>query len=251
MIKLVEASRRPRALGLVILAIVVAVAGTALAAVDTPPPAGSETVPAGSETELDPKEPGRKGGCCGGCRKAQSAVETDGDTPRRGAGKGRPGEGKGCGMGARRGQQKGAGQHGANQDVMQTVRSLVHDYRHEIDREVEYIENGVITVTRSPSDPEAARALERHVLEMKGLLENGGRIRNWDPLFTELFDHADEITMSIETLDDGVRVVETSDNPEVAKLIQAHARKVSEFVERGPEAVHEETALPDGYRAGD
>lgn len=54
--------------------------------------------------------------------------------------------------------------------------------------------------------------------------------------------------MTIETLADGVRVTETSANPEVVTLIQAHARKIDAFIARGPEAVHEPTALPPGYR---
>jgi hypothetical protein len=69
----------------------------------------------------------------------------------------------------------------------------------------------------------------------------------WDPLFRELFARADEISIEIEQLEDGMRVTETSDDPAVVQLIQAHARKVNEFVERGPAAVHEETPLPAGY----
>jgi hypothetical protein len=53
--------------------------------------------------------------------------------------------------------------------------------------------------------------------------------------------------MEIEELEDGMRVVEISEDPEVAALIRAHAHKVSEFIERGPVAVHEETLLPAGY----
>ncbi len=130
---------------------------------------------------------------------------------------------------------------------MQTARALVHDHRQEIERRVEEVENGVVTVTRAPASAAAAQAIARHVSEMKQLLENGGRVRMWDPLFRELFGHADEIALEIEELEDGLRVTETSDDPEVVKLIQAHARKVTEFIERGPAAVHEETPLPKGY----
>jgi hypothetical protein len=102
-------------------------------------------------------------------------------------------------------------------------------------------------VTRAPANAEAAQAITRHVQEMRQLLETGGRVRMWDPLFRELFDRADEISMEIEELEDGMQVTETSDDPGVAALIQAHARKVTEFIERGPAAVHEETPLPAGY----
>jgi hypothetical protein len=134
---------------------------------------------------------------------------------------------------------------------MQATRALVHEYRQDIVREIEDIPNGVATTTRSPGNPGAVGVLERHVREMKGLIEDGGRIRVWDPLFSEIFDHYDEIEMVVETLEDGVRVIETSENPEVVKLIRAHARKVSEFVARGPAAVHESTPLPADYQANE
>ena len=132
---------------------------------------------------------------------------------------------------------------------MQTARALVHDYRQDIERQVEEVDNGVVTVTRAPANAEAAQAIARHVREMKQLLASGGRVRMWDPLFRELFDRAGEISMDIEELEDGMRVTETADDPEVVALIQAHARKVTEFIERGPAAVHEETPLPVGYEA--
>ncbi len=161
----------------------------------------------------------------------------------------------GAGMGHGRAgiEHGGAGGmgHGGGPAVMQTARELMHDYRSVIERRIEEIDNGVITVTRSPSSPEAADAIRRHVREMRELLESGGRVRLWDPLFRELFERADEISMQIEELEDGMRVTETSDDPEVVKLIQAHARKVTEFVERGPAAAHEETPLPADYAAAE
>ena len=135
---------------------------------------------------------------------------------------------------------------GGNHGVMRSAMSLVHEYRHVIERDVVEIEDGVITTTVS-RDPEAAKVLSRHVAEMKTLIETGGRVRAWDPLFREIFDHYKEIDLKVEAVEGGVRVTETSDNPEVAKLIKAHAYKVNEFVARGPAAVHESTPLPDGY----
>lgn len=135
----------------------------------------------------------------------------------------------------------------ANRQAMSTVRALVHDYRHAIERESAEIDRGIRSVTRIPSDPEGARALIRHVEEMKSLIDSGGRIRGWDPLFAAIFDHAAEIQIEVEKLADGVRVTETSDNPRVVELIRAHARKVDEFIRRGPEAVHEPTEVPTGY----
>ena len=157
------------------------------------------------------------------------------------------GRGKGYGNGTGPGAERSGCGRGGNQDVMQATRALIHEYRGDLVREIEDVPNGVVTVTRSPENPEAVAVLQRHVGEMKSLLEGGGRIRAWDPLFAEIFDHYDEIEMVIETLGDGVKVTETSTNPEVVKLIRAHARKVDEFVARGPAAAHEPTALPEDY----
>ena len=192
-------------------------------------------------------------GCCGGCGRA-AAVDGAPGCGRAGGGgccrMGRRGD-RGPGHGMGRGPGRGGGRHGGGPPaVMQTARALVHDHRDAIERQVEMLDNGVVTVTRAPEDAEAAEAIRRHVEEMKQVLESGGRVRRWDPLFRELFDRSDEIVMEIEELDDGMRVTETSADPEVAKLIQAHARKVTEFIERGPAAVHEETPLPEGYAVG-
>ena len=213
---------------------------------------------------------GGRSGCCAraaadeegpGCRRSgEGGCCSKGSRAGRGKGHGRAdrGSGHGAGYGAGHGARRGSG-HGAGPGrgasggpaVMETARVLVHDYRQVIERRVEEIENGVVTVTRAPSSAEASQAIERHVREMKNVLESGGRVRMWDPLFREIFEHADKITMELEELEDGMRVTETSDDPEVVKLIQAHAHKVSEFLDRGPAAVHEETPLPKGYAAGD
>lgn len=198
---------------------------------------------------------------CGGCRCGQARVSEagPGEEPSfRGRGLGmRQGRGhrQGYGSGQQmdgpmgRGGRRSHGSGSMHSGVMVTTRALVHDYRQDIVREIEDVENGVVTLTRAPGNPDAVAALQRHVSEMKALLESGGRVRVWDPLFAEIFDHSDEIEMAVEKLEDGVRVLETSKNPRVVELIRAHARKVSEFLERGPAAVHEPTALPDGYSA--
>ena len=197
------------------------------------------------------------GGSCPGRKMGQGQREGEGQGQGQGMRQGVQGhQGPGRAQGMRHGGGKGAGmsggcRRGGDQNVMQAMRALVHDYRQDIVREIEDIPNGVATTTRAPKNPAAVEALQRHVDEMKGLLEDGGRIRGWDPLFSEIFDHAEEIEVAIEVLDDGVRVVETSPNPEVVKLIRAHARKVSDFVARGPAAVHEPTPLPEDYGAGE
>ena len=214
--------------------LVIGLPALAWAQTQTPPKpscrqSASEESSCGESSHEGHAEKGKRHGCGnhGGDCGHGAAGELDSRRP------GMHGKGKG---------RMGGGRHG----VMRSAMSLVHEYRDVIEREVVEIENGVITTTVS-GDPEAAEVLSRHVAEMKGLIESGGRVRAWDPLFREIFDHYQEIDMTVETVAGGVRVTETSENPEVAKLIKAHARKVGEFVARGPAAVHESTPLPDGY----
>lgn len=115
-----------------------------------------------------------------------------------------------------------------------------------VTRQVEILDNGVRTTTTT-DDPDLVETLRAHVRQMADLLQGEGRIRNWDPVFREIFDHREAIELEIADIDNGVEVVEVSPDPSVARLIQAHARKVDEFVDRGQDACHEGTPLPDDY----
>jgi len=144
---------------------------------------------------------------------------------------------------------RGAGGRGGPPTEMRAVWALI-DAHDDIERLVEEIPGGVKTTTTT-TDPELVPVLQRHVTEMAELLESGGRIRNWDPLFAELFDRRHEIRITIKELDHGVEVVETSDDGEVTKLIRAHARKVEEFVAKGDDVLHQPTPLPSDYQGAD
>lgn len=212
-------------------------------------PAYGDQAPS-DESVAPPSQESLEGGCCGRGSDGGGCCQGRGKGTG-GCGKGRGG-GRGVGTGMAQGRMGGpGGRHAGGRQPMEAIHALVHEYRDEVVREVEEIDDGVVTITRIPGNVEAISVLQRHVSEMKGLLEGGGRLRAWDPLFSEIFDHYSEIEMEVELIEDGVRVVETSANPEVAKLIRAHAHKVNDFVARGPAAVHERTPLPDDYRTGD
>ena len=66
-----------------------------------------------------------------------------------------------------------------------------------------------------------------------------------DPLFAALFGNALKIKMEVTNTDKGVRVVETSDDPFTAKLIQAHAAVVSKFVANGFVEARQNHAVPE------
>ncbi|MCA9015922.1 MAG: hypothetical protein KDA77_11375, partial [Planctomycetaceae bacterium] len=142
-----------------------------------------------------------------------------------------PGRGPGRGRGG-----QGPGQGQAHDRDHQDFRFLLTNHQ-KIKRTVQELPNGVKTLTES-NDPQVAAKIQEHVYWMKERIEKKQPIRMRDPLFAELFKHADQIKMAYEKTANGVRVTETSDNPYVAQLIKAHAKTVSGFVERGfPEAM--------------
>mgnify|MGYP005856039209 CR=1 FL=1 len=78
-------------------------------------------------------------------------------------------------------------------------------------------------------------------------LETRRPIHRRDPLFAALFDRAERIVMKVEPTPHGVKVIESSTDPATVVMIQAHARVVSKFVERGHAEVrlnHEVPKLP-------
>ena len=156
-----------------------------------------------------------------------------------------PGYGRGGGFrgGFQRGFRGGHGpddRHDADHEVFQFLLT-----NHEkITRSVTVLPNGVETLTES-ADSEIAAKIKEHVEWMKHRIENTNPIRMRDPLFAELFRHTDKIKMKHEDTEKGVRVIETSDDPYVAKLIQRHAEVVSGFVKRGFAEAMKNHPLPD------
>ena len=118
------------------------------------------------------------------------------------------------------------------------------DNRHKIRRTVTELPDGVDTLTES-DDPEVAAKIREHVAAMYRRLEEGRPIHRRDPLFAEIFDHADAIEMTMTKTDLGLRVVETSSDPYVAKLIQSHAHVVSKFLENGRMEMRKNHPLPE------
>jgi uncharacterized protein len=106
------------------------------------------------------------------------------------------------------------------------------DHRTEIERQVIAREDGIETITES-KNPEVTRLLQTHVAAMLARVKEGRPIHQRDPLFVELFKNADRIEARHELTTGGVRVVETSTDAYVVKLLQAHAEVVSAFLANG------------------
>jgi hypothetical protein len=136
------------------------------------------------------------------------------------------GPGRGPGWGRQGGGPDA--QFAADRDVFHALLQS-HD---QIRRKVKNTKQGVETVTES-DNPEIAAKIQEHVAAMAKRVEEKRPIHMRDPLFAELFQHADKIHLKYDQTSKGVRVVETSDDPYVVKLIQAHGGVVSLFVQNG------------------
>ena len=138
-------------------------------------------------------------------------------------------------------------QEGMMSEDMRGIRFLLLNHE-QIERRVENLKNGVKTWTTS-DDPEIAAAIRRHVRQMKERMHQKKPIRQMDPVFRELFEHADKVKLEYEDIGNGIIVMETSEDPQVVLLIQQHAnRAVSEFVEQGMQRAMQPTPLPEGYQ---
>lgn len=131
---------------------------------------------------------------------------------------------------------------GGNQADMRTIHELFDRHR-QIRRSVTSIERGVETLTES-DDPATRALIVEHAEAMRRRLAERRPIRMWDPLFAALFRHADKIRMEVTPTARGVKIVETSTDPYVVSLIQAHAEGVSEFVREGVSVMHKSHDLP-------
>ncbi len=155
---------------------------------------------------------------------------------------GGPPPGRGPGFGRGRGPGRGPGadpQFIADRDVFH----FLLEHHTKITRTVKQLSNGVDTLTES-DDPEIADMIRKHVKAMYERVENGRPIHLRDPLFGAVFQHADRIQMKFEPTQKGIHVIETSDDPYVVRLIQAHASVVDGFVKNGFEEAHKNHTVP-------
>jgi hypothetical protein len=140
------------------------------------------------------------------------------------------------------GGHRGMMGHGAHAADMQVFHRLF-EHRTEITRQVRARVDGVETVTES-TNPEVTRLLQTHVASMLARVKEGRPLHRRDPLFAELFRHAEQIHAKHELTTGGVRVVETAQDPYVVKLLQAHADVVSAFIANGRSEMMKDHPLP-------
>ena len=109
-----------------------------------------------------------------------------------------------------------------------------------ITREVTELPNGIRTVTRS-SNEDVMTNLVSHVVGMIGRVENGDdpKIMIQSPTLDIFFMRGETIRSEIDVTEEGIVVVQTSDDPEIVTALQTHAAEVSDMADRGMQAVHE------------
>ncbi len=144
------------------------------------------------------------------------------------------GRGRG-GMGGMMGDES----HMADMELIHTLL----DNGSKVRRTVTMRPDGVETVTES-DDPALVDTIRAHVAAMYGRVKEQKPIHMRDPLFRAVFENASKIVMAHAVTDKGVRVTETSTDPYVVKLIQAHARVVDAFVKNGRSEAMKNHDLP-------
>jgi hypothetical protein len=138
------------------------------------------------------------------------------------------------------------GGDGWNGERMQIIQKLL-EHRGVIERIVTSItEDGQEkTMTETTSEnPEVEQWIITHVTQMIDLVQSGGRIRNWDPLFRAIFDHAEEIDSDVTVVDGGVEVLLTGTTDCGKALADKHAKLVSAFLADGYEELHRPHQAP-------
>ena len=127
----------------------------------------------------------------------------------------------------------------------QEVNDLKEIFRsHQgITREVTNLINGIVTTTEA-EDEQLREAIVSHVSMMVTRLEEGKNPEVFiqSPTLDALFGVYEDIDTEIEMTDKGVKVIQTSSNPEAVRLLQTHAAEVSDMAKRGMQAVHERMA---------
>ena len=109
-----------------------------------------------------------------------------------------------------------------------------------ITREVENLPNGIRTVTRS-TDPAVMDALVNHSV---GMIDRVGQLDDpqiliQSPTLDIFFLRGEEIASEVSVEDEGLVVIQTSDDPQMVEALQTHAAEVTAMAERGMQAVHE------------
>lgn len=161
----------------------------------------------------------------------------------------RGGHGAGHGAGMRHHGADGTGHDEVNMPGLQGLNATPEESAElaamfrsfeTLSRTVDNLPDGIRSVTSS-SDPAVMEALTSHVFGMIGRVQSGDdpEIFIQSPTLDIFFARPDGIETEIELTDEGIVVVQTSDDPELVEALHTHAAEVSDMAARGMQAVHE------------
>jgi hypothetical protein len=126
----------------------------------------------------------------------------------------------------------GGGQDDGDANQSQVIQNLL-DHRDDIIRTYTNTPTGIKATTWSLED-NVSGWLKTHVRQMKELMDSdSGVIRQWDELFQKAFELRDHHDMNVNYTANGVEVEQNGDNECAVAILQAHAKVVSLFIERG------------------
>jgi uncharacterized protein (TIGR01244 family) len=111
-------------------------------------------------------------------------------------------------------------------------RTLVHKQEGDL---------GIVETLTESDDPTVAVRIIDHAKAMQARMKAGAPVRIWDPVFEDLFARHAAVTLDVTPTDKGVRIIESSRDPEAIALMRSHAMGVSAFVRQGHEIEHEAT----------
>lgn len=114
------------------------------------------------------------------------------------------------------------------------------DAHASIRRTVWHTQTMVGAVTES-DDPKVSAKIKEHTKAMQTRMKAGASVRNWDPVFKEMFEKHRAMKLEVVETEKGVRITEMSDDPEALALLRSHAMGVSEFIREGGDASSRET----------
>ncbi len=148
-------------------------------------------------------------------------------------GAGPAGMGRGMGPG-----MMGMGHDSATMGQLRDIHALLANHD-RIKRTVTNLPNGIRTVTEL-DDPQIAALIKTHVAAM------GKRVRAGDdpglpiesPALHSIFRDKDKINTTYETTENGIVVIQTSDDSTTVAELQKHASEVTDLVKGGMMALH-------------
>ena len=132
----------------------------------------------------------------------------------------------------------GMGHGSATMEEHGVIHQLLANHD-RIQRAVTNLPDGVRTETTS-DDPQVAEWIKTHVGKMTERVAAGDDpgLPIESPELHSIFRNKDKVRTTVETVDKGAVVTQTSTDPAVVAALQEHAKQVSEFVKGGMATVH-------------